>query len=38
MGSLGIEAAVRAARGEAVEAEIDTGTEMVTVQNVADFQ
>jgi len=38
MGSMGVEAAVRAARGESVEPVIDTGTEMVTKQNIADFQ
>jgi ABC-type sugar transport system substrate-binding protein len=38
MGSMGIEAAVAAARGETVEALIDTGTEMVTKENAAQFQ
>ena len=38
MGSLGVETAVKAARGHNVEAVIDTGTEMVTKQNVAGFQ
>lgn len=38
MGSMGIEAAVAAARGETVEALIDTGTEMVTRENAAQFQ
>lgn len=37
MGSLGIETAVAAARGQTVEALIDTGTEMVTKDNVASF-
>ena len=38
MGSMGIETAVAAARGETVEALIDTGTEMVTKENAAQFQ
>lgn len=38
MGSMGVDAAVRAARGQQVEAVIDTGTEMVTKQNVTEFQ
>jgi simple sugar transport system substrate-binding protein len=37
MGSLGIETAVAAARGESVEANVDTGTEMVTKENVSSF-
>jgi ABC-type sugar transport system substrate-binding protein len=37
MGSLGIETAVKAARGESVEASIDTGTEMVTRDNADQF-
>lgn len=37
MGSLGIETAVKAARGETVESVVDTGTEMVTKENVARF-
>lgn len=37
MGSLGIETAVAAARGQAVEAIVDTGTEVVTKDNVAQF-
>lgn len=37
MGSLGIETAVAAARGQAVEANVDTGTEVVTKDNVAQF-
>jgi ABC-type sugar transport system substrate-binding protein len=37
MGSLGIETAVAAARGEQVKASIDTGTEMVTKENVSSF-
>ena len=38
MGSLGIETAVAAARGETVDPVVDTGTDMVTKENVADFQ
>lgn len=38
MGSLGVQAAFDAARGESVEKNIDTGTELVTKDNVADFQ
>ncbi|MFD1541880.1 sugar ABC transporter substrate-binding protein [Nonomuraea guangzhouensis] len=38
MGSVGIETAVAAARGQNVPAIIDTGTEMVTNENVAGFQ
>jgi ABC-type sugar transport system substrate-binding protein len=38
MGSLGIETAVKAARGEKVEANVDTGTEMVTKDNVGQFK
>ena len=38
MGSLGIETAVAAARGETVEATVDTGTAMVTKENAAQFQ
>jgi simple sugar transport system substrate-binding protein len=37
MGLLGIETAVAAARGETVEPLIDTGTEMVTQDNVDQF-
>jgi simple sugar transport system substrate-binding protein len=37
MGSLGIETAVAAARGEPVQANVDTGTEMVTKDNVSQF-
>jgi ABC-type sugar transport system substrate-binding protein len=37
MGSLGIETAVAAARGQTVQANVDTGTEMVTKDNVASF-
>lgn len=38
MGSLGIETAVKAAKGESVEANVDTGTEMVTKENVGQFK
>jgi simple sugar transport system substrate-binding protein len=38
MGSLGIETAVAAARGEQVPATVDTGTEMVTKDNVSQFR
>jgi simple sugar transport system substrate-binding protein len=38
MGSLGVQAAFDAASGKKVEANIDTGTELVTKDNVADFQ
>jgi simple sugar transport system substrate-binding protein len=37
MGSMGIATAVAAARGEPVQANIDTGTEMVTKENAAQF-
>jgi simple sugar transport system substrate-binding protein len=38
MGSLGIETAYKAAKGETVEPNVDTGTAMVTKENAADFQ
>jgi ABC-type sugar transport system substrate-binding protein len=38
MGSLGIETAVAAAKGETVQKNVDTGTEMVTKDNVAKFK
>ena len=38
MGSLGVQAAFDAASGKTVEKSIDTGTEMVTKDNFADFQ
>ena len=38
MGSMGIEAAVAAARGQSVAKTIDTGTEMVTKENAARFK
>jgi simple sugar transport system substrate-binding protein len=37
MGLLGIDTAVKAAKGEAVPANVDTGTEVVTKDNVAKF-
>jgi ribose transport system substrate-binding protein len=37
MGTLGIETAVAAARGQTVQPNVDTGTEMVTKDNVASF-
>jgi len=37
MGSLGIETAVAAARGQTVQANVDTGTEMVTKDNASQF-
>lgn len=37
MGELGLDAAVKAARGEKVESFVDTGTELVTDTNAADF-
>jgi ABC-type sugar transport system substrate-binding protein len=38
MGSMGIETAVAAARGQSVEATVDTGTEMVTKDNASQFK
>ncbi|MEU7873409.1 sugar ABC transporter substrate-binding protein [Dactylosporangium sp. NPDC049140] len=38
MGSLGIETAVAAAKGQPVQPTVDTGTEMVTKDNVAKFK
>ena len=38
MGSLGIETAYKAATGKTVEANVDTGTEMVTKDNAAQFK
>jgi len=38
MGSLGIETAYKAAKGETVEKNVDTGTEMVTKDNAANYQ
>jgi len=37
MGSRGIETAVAAARGQSVQSNVDTGTEMVTKDNAASF-
>ncbi len=37
MAALGVEAAVNAVRGNPVEAFIDTGTELVTVDNAEQF-
>ena len=38
MGELGVDALVRAIRGEEVEVLVDTGAGLVTADNVADFQ
>jgi ABC-type sugar transport system substrate-binding protein len=38
MGELGIETAYKAVIGESVEANVDTGTAIVTKENAADFQ
>jgi len=38
MGELGIDTVVKAIRGEAVEANVDTGAGLVTLQNVKDFE
>jgi simple sugar transport system substrate-binding protein len=38
MGSLGIETAYKAAKGETVQPNVDTGTAMVTKENAATFQ
>lgn len=38
MGELGIDTAVKAVRGEKVEANVDTGAGLVTKQNVKDFE
>lgn len=38
MGELGIDTVVQAIRGEAVEANVDTGAGLVTLQNVKDFE
>jgi simple sugar transport system substrate-binding protein len=38
MGSLGVQAAFDAAKGMSVEANIDTGTALVTAENFAEFQ
>ena len=36
--SLGIQTAYKAAKGQAIEANVDTGTEMATKENAADFK
>lgn len=38
MGELGIDTVVKAIRGEAVDANVDTGAGLVTLQNVKDFE
>jgi ABC-type sugar transport system substrate-binding protein len=38
MGELGVDTVVKAVRGEAVEANVDTGTALVTKENAAEFQ
>jgi simple sugar transport system substrate-binding protein len=38
MGELGVDTVVRAVRGEAVPAKVDTGTAMVTKENAQDFK
>ncbi|MER9068744.1 sugar ABC transporter substrate-binding protein [Mesorhizobium sp. M0902] len=38
MGELGIDTVVKAIRGESVEANVDTGAGLVTLQNVKDFE
>ncbi|TGQ63909.1 MAG: sugar ABC transporter substrate-binding protein [Mesorhizobium sp.] len=38
MGELGIDTVVKAIRGETVEANVDTGAGLVTLQNVKDFE
>jgi len=38
MGSMGVEAAYKAAKGESVAPNIDTGTQMVTKDNAAQFK
>lgn len=38
MGELGIETVWKAVSGETVEANVDTGTAIVTKDNVADFK
>jgi ribose transport system substrate-binding protein len=37
-GFLGVEAAVKAIKGESVDKRIDTGTEVITKENVKEFQ
>ncbi|MER8528122.1 MULTISPECIES: sugar ABC transporter substrate-binding protein [unclassified Mesorhizobium] len=38
MGELGIDTVVKAIRGESVDANVDTGAGLVTLQNVKDFE
>lgn len=38
MGELGVDTAYKAVKGETVEAKVDTGTAIVTKDNVGDFQ
>jgi ABC-type sugar transport system substrate-binding protein len=38
MGELGLDTLYRVVLGETVEANVDTGTEIVTIDNVADFE
>jgi hypothetical protein len=38
MGELGMETLYQAVKGATVEVNVDTGTAMVTIDNVADFQ
>jgi simple sugar transport system substrate-binding protein len=38
MGELGVDTVYKAVLGEAVEANVDTGTAVVTKDNVADFK
>jgi ABC-type sugar transport system substrate-binding protein len=38
MGELGVDTALKAVKGEAIEALVDTGTAVVTKDNVADFK
>ena len=37
MGSLGIDTAVKAARGETVPSNVDTGAQVVTKENASQF-
>ncbi len=38
MGKYGVEAAVKVLMGETIDTNIDTGTEVVTADNAANFQ
>ena len=38
MGELGVDTVVKAIRGEAVEANVDTGAGLVTIENVKEFE